>query len=135
MEIQLYRRSEMLGVFYLDRMQPDGRCGVVIDIQEVSAAQMPIPCVVAGIDAGEVDNHCDAAALRMLLIDHCVRDVPSPELTFRSPNHRMTAKTDGSRRRLVSSGREPALEDRSRGHHQDDTDHPLSRTPCSRDEL
>jgi hypothetical protein len=129
MEIQFNGRGEMLGVFYLDRTQPDGRYGIVIDIQEVSPPQMPITCVVAGIEAGEIDHQSNSAVFRVLLITHCVRDLPAPEFTFRIPNGRMTAKTDNSWWRFVSGGRDTALEDRHRGKHQDKArSHPFSRT-------
>ena len=53
--------------------------------------------VVAGVEAGEIDHHRKVATLWRRLIDHRIRDVPPPELTFRRPDGHVTAKTDGSR--------------------------------------
>jgi len=65
---------------------------------------MPVTCVVAGIEAGEIDHQRNSAAFWVLLINHRVGDVPAPEFTFRIPKSHVTAKTDGSRGRVVSGG-------------------------------
>jgi hypothetical protein len=109
-QIQLNARREMAGVFHLDALYQDRRGRVLINIEEFGAAEMPVTRAVPCVEAAQVDHHCDAAALGVLLIDCRVGNVPSPKLTFRRPNRHVTPKTDGSGRRIVSSGSDPAQE-------------------------